>query len=75
MKFTVTYARDIIDVIEARDTDHAARLACAAVFACDPAFHARVLSIIRIDPPPNPTCPDCQPPQLALPPPTTPQAA
>jgi hypothetical protein len=80
-RYEITYARDIVDSVEARDLDHAGRLACAAVFACDPAMHARVLSVIRTDPPADmsASCPDCKAvskaPQLTLPPPTTPSAA
>jgi hypothetical protein len=51
MKFTITYARDIIDSVEATDINHAARLACAAVFACPKEYNARVLSIYRVDDP------------------------
>jgi hypothetical protein len=81
VKYKITYARDIVDFVDARDTDHAARLACAAVFACDPSMNARVLSVIRTDPPADmsASCPDCKAvskaPQLTLPPPSTPSAA
>jgi hypothetical protein len=82
LKYQITYARDIVDFVDARDTDHAARLACAAVFACDPAMNARVMSVVRIDPPADTTpCPDCQErdrkkvPMLKLPAPTTPDVA
>jgi hypothetical protein len=81
LKYKITYARDIVDTVEARDTDHAAKMACAAVFACDPAMNARVMSVIRIDPPADMSalCPDCQAkskaPMLSLPPPTTPSAS
>lgn len=49
MKFTITYQRVIVDTVEAKDIDHAARMACAAVMNLPKDYCARVLSIYRDD--------------------------
>lgn len=51
MKFTITYQRCVVDIVEARDIDHAARLACQAVLSLPKDYGAKVLSIYAEAPP------------------------
>jgi hypothetical protein len=57
-KFTIMYQRNVVDTVEAKDIDHAARLACAAVLGLPKEYGAKVLSILRDDPPALPPPPN-----------------